>query len=102
MAWWVIKLTYGKAYLTAVPILKYLSILVVILLIIALYNPYFISQKRTRMIAGLIIMSTVLNITFNFMGINYGLAHYGEMGGVLGAVGATILSRVVHLSGLVF
>lgn len=102
VAWWVIKLAYGEAYLTAVPILKYLSILVVILPIIALYNSYFISQKRTRTIAGLIIISTALNITFNFIGINYGLAHYGEMGGVLGAVGATVLSRVVHLSGLVF
>ena len=102
VAWWVIKLAYGEAYLTAVPILKYLSILVVILPIIALYNSYFISQKRTRAIAGLIIISTLLNITFNFIGINYGLVHYGEMGGVLGAVGATVLSRVVHLSGLVF
>lgn len=101
ISWWIIKLAYGEAYLSAVPILKYLSILVAILPIMALYNSYFISQKKTKTIAWLIIMATTLNITFNFIGINYGLSHYGEMGGVFGAVGATILSRFAHLTGLV-
>ncbi len=102
VAWWVIELAYGTAYLTAVPILQYLSILVVILPVAGLYNSYFISQKKTKIVAELIVMATIINVIFNFIGINYGLVHYGEIGGVLGAVGATVLSRIVYMGTLIF
>ncbi len=101
-AWWVVKIAYGSAYLDAVPILKYFSILVAILPVSALYGSYLISQKKTKTMASLVISATIVNITFNVVGINYGLAHYGDMGGVLGAVFATIFSRILYLGGLMF
>jgi len=98
----VILLIYGKEYLLAGPILQALSILLIVLPIAALYDTYLISQKRTGVVASLLIVSTILNVGFNFIGITYGLANYGEMGGVFGAVIATILSRVLYLAGLIF
>lgn len=68
--------------------------------IIGIYVSYFTTQKKTRELAWLIVMSSILNIIFNFIGISYGLARFGEMGAVYGACGATILSRVLYLGGL--
>ena len=62
---------------------------------------YFTSQKKTKELAWLIIGSAILNVIFNFVGITYGLRVSGEIGGVLGAVGATIMSKVMYFIGLI-
>ena len=67
----------------------------------ALYSTYLTSQKKTKELAWLIFGAAILNIIFNWFGITYGLKINGEIGGVLGAVGATILSRVIYLGGLI-
>jgi O-antigen/teichoic acid export membrane protein len=100
-AWWIIRLAYGTGYLTAVPILRWFSVLLIFTTLIGLYSSYFISQKRTKIVSGLLIGSTLLNIIMNIIGITYGINHYGPMGGVYGAVIATIASRVVYLLGFV-
>ena len=99
--YWIIKLAYGSAYLSAVPILKLLSILVFILPLLGFYVNYYVSQKRTKTIMWLLLTSTFLNIVFNFVGITYGLAHYGFIGAIFGATIATILSRLIYFVGLV-
>jgi O-antigen/teichoic acid export membrane protein len=101
-AWWIIRLAYGTGYLDAVPILKWFSILLIISAVTGIYSTYFISQKRTKVISVLLITSTVFNIVFNIVFINWGINHYGDIGGVYGAVFATILSRIIYLSGLIF
>lgn len=101
VAWYFVRIAYGPAYLQAVPILKYFSILIVLLPILYLYLSYYITQKKTKSLAWLILGSSILNIVFNWFGINYGLNNYGEIGAVFGAVGATIFSRILYLVGLI-
>jgi len=101
VAYYVVKFAYGVEYLNTVPILKYFSILVVLLPIIGIYEGYFTTQKKTKKLATLLVTSAILNIIFNVFGILYGLKVAGEMGAVFGAVFATILSRFIYLVGLV-
>lgn len=96
-----IEIIYGEAYLPAISILKLFTIIIVLSPIIGLYDSYFTTQKKTKQLAYLIFMSAILNIILNIVGILYGLKVGGEMGAVYGAVGATILSRVAYLAGLV-
>lgn len=99
-AWWAIRLAYGISYLEAVPILKYFSILIIILPITGLYDSYLISQKKTKVLAWLLVLTTILNIILNYVGITYGL-RFGMFEAVLGACFATIISRVVYFGGIV-
>jgi len=75
--------------------------LVVLLPVLGLYGSYYTTQKKTKTLAWLVLSAAALNILFNFIGITWGLTNYGEMGAVFGAVGATILSRVLYLIGLI-
>jgi len=94
-----IRYAYGNAYLPAVPLLKLFSFLILILPLLSLYTNYFISQGKTKEIAGLLIASTILNIIFNFFGIRFGLAVSGEIGALYGALIATFISRMIYLAG---
>jgi Na+-driven multidrug efflux pump len=67
--------------------------------IISLYLNYYVSQKKTKLVAWLLIGSTLINIILNYVGINYGL-RFGEFEAVLGACFATIISRIFYLVGL--
>ena len=102
VAYYVIRIAYGVEYLQAVPVLKWFSLLVIMIPVLGLYVGYFTTQKKTKILAWLVLGSAVLNIIFNFFGIRYGLKIGGFMGGVYGAVGATIASRVLYLGGLVW
>ena len=101
IAKYAIKIAYGVEYLPAIPVLKWFVCMIILLPVIGLYVGYFTTQKKTRELAWLIVVAAVLNIIFNWFGITYGLKINGEIGGVLGAVGATILSRVIYLVGLI-
>ncbi len=97
----IIKILYEESYMPASIVLRIFSIMIILIPIIGLYSGYFKSQKRTKELAQVILLSTILNIIFNFIGIKYGLLIFGEMGAVIGACVATILSRVVYISGLI-
>jgi len=101
VAYYAIRLAYGVEYLAAVPILKWFAILVVLLPILGIYVAYYTTQKKTKTLAWLIFLAAVLNIALNWFGITWGLENYGAIGAVFGAVGATVLSRVLYLTGLV-
>lgn len=102
VAYYVIKIAYGVEYLGSVPILQWFSILVVLIPILGIYTSYYITQKKTKKLAWMILGSAILNIVLNWFGITFGLENYGEMGAVFGAVGATIFSRILYLGALVF
>lgn len=93
----IIQILYGQAYLPSSIILSFYSVLILVSPLITLYETYFISQKRTTILAKTLILTTLLNIFGNFFFINHGVSHYGGLGGILGACFATILSRVVYL-----
>jgi len=99
-AYWVIKIVYGSSFLPATLFLQFFSILIIILPIMALYNVYYISQRKTTSLAVILIGSTIIAIILNLIGINYGL-QFGEYYGVLGACIATIISKVICLSGMI-
>ena len=99
--YWIVRIAYGAAYLQAVPVLKLFAILIIFSPVGALYSNYFVSQKKTKVLMWLLIGATVLNITLNFIGINYGLKVGGAMGAIIGASLATITSRVLYFVGLV-
>jgi|APSaa5957512622_1039677.scaffolds.fasta_scaffold17359_4 stage V sporulation protein B len=101
LAKYVILLAYGKDYLTAVPILQIFALFVLIGPIIGLYDTYFVSQERTKIIAFLLIITTAINIGLNWVFITYGL-QFGMYEALIGAASATLISRGLYLLGLGF
>lgn len=102
LAHWIVLIAYGSAYLSASKVLALFSVLILFLPVVGLYNNYYISQKRTKVLMWLIIAATILNIVLNFVGINYGLSHFGGVGAIIGATVATIISRIAYFVGLTF
>ncbi|MCD4771268.1 oligosaccharide flippase family protein [archaeon] len=95
-----ILMIYGGRFLPATIILKLFSILLITLPLSGIYISYFVSLKKTRLIAKLLITSTIVNIILNIWFISYGL-QFGMMEGVIGACIATICSRIFYLGGLI-
>ncbi|MAG39602.1 hypothetical protein CMI41_01370 [Candidatus Pacearchaeota archaeon] len=114
VAKYIVLLVYGDAYSTAYYYLLPLSVLLISFPMISLYQIYYLSQEKSKLISILLIGSTVLNILFNFVFINLGLTFGPAAGivlglsvdgmfwGVMGACIATILSRYIFLFGLFF
>jgi len=96
----IIKIIYGTEYLSAVLILRYFSLLLISLPLTGLYNTYFISRGKTKIIAILSVCATILNIVLNYTFITIGMK-YGMMQAIAGAGIATILSGYIYLFGLV-
>lgn len=95
-----ILMIYGKGYIPGTILLQFLSILLITLPLSGIYTSYFISLKKTKLIAKLLIASTVVNVILNIWFITYGL-QFGMMGGVIGACVATICSRIFYLAGVI-
>lgn len=102
ISYYAVRYAYGVEYLPAVSLLRYFSILILLMPLLGLYVSYFVSQGRTKEVASLLITSTVLNIVFNIIAITYGLRVGGEMGALFGALGATVLSRIIYLVGFLW
>jgi O-antigen/teichoic acid export membrane protein len=96
---YLILIVYGQEYISAVPVLQLFALFVLIGPIISLYDTYFTSQERTKVIAVLLIISTFINIGLNLMFITYGLK-FGMFEALLGAATATIISKLIYLFGL--
>ena len=96
----IINLIYGAAYSTSTTYLKILSVLIISFPLISLYTAYYTSQKRTKIISILLLISTILNIILNYIFINIGLT-YSMSHAVIGACLATIISRYSYLGGLI-
>ncbi|MEA3248230.1 MAG: flippase [Nanoarchaeota archaeon] len=100
MAKFIIEIIYGTEYATSIIYLQILSILLVSFPLISLYTSYYMSQKRTKTLSTLLVISTILNVILNYLFINLGLQHSMSYA-VIGACIATIISRYVYLGGLV-
>ena len=100
VAKYVVLVAYGVEYLPSSGLLKIFSILIFVLPLSALYVSYFTAKEKTKSLMWILIVSTVVNIVLNVVGINYGLNNYGEIGGVYGACIATVISKLFYLVGL--
>jgi O-antigen/teichoic acid export membrane protein len=96
----IINIIYGPMYSTATTYLRIFSILIITFPLISLYTTYYTSQKRTKIISTLLIISTTVNIFLNYFFIQFGL-NFGMSYAVMGAGVATIISRVGYLGGLI-
>jgi O-antigen/teichoic acid export membrane protein len=95
-----ILLIYGKQFIPGTILLQILSIMLIITPISGIYGAYFISMKKTLIVAKLLILSTLVNIILNIWFITYGL-QFGMIEAAVGACVATIFSRVFYLAGLI-
>jgi O-antigen/teichoic acid export membrane protein len=87
---------YNVDYLPAVKILQALSILFLIDPLISIFSSFYLSEGRSYFVAKVLIVSTLINILFNYFLID-ALLPYGDYFAVFGAVIATIISRVFYL-----
>ncbi|MGC9309562.1 MAG: flippase [Candidatus Nanoarchaeia archaeon] len=97
----VVKIVYGSEYLPSINILRIFSILIIILPVIGLFSSYLISQNKPARVAKSLIISTILNITLNYIFI-ISLLPYGYLPAVYGAAIATIISKFFYLGMLVW
>lgn len=95
----IIVLIYGPAYEPATLLFKLFSLIIIITPLTMIYDTYFISRKRTAIIAKLLIATTVINIILNYVLITAGLK-FGMLEAVMGACIATIISRFLYMGGL--
>jgi O-antigen/teichoic acid export membrane protein len=95
----IILIIYGSEYSPSINILRLLSLLIITLPLIGLYSAYFMSKGKPKILAGLLIVSTVINIFLNYILIT-SLLKYGQMAAIYGASVATILSQFLYLFGL--
>lgn len=100
LAKYVVLIAYGAEYLPAVPVLQIFSVFILLGPMIGIYESYFTSQERTKIIAILLVVSTLINIGLNLAFINYGLK-FGMFEAILGACIATLISRGLYLLGLI-
>lgn len=99
LAKYVILIVYGGNYVIAIPILQILSLFVLLGPLNGLYDVYFTSQERTKVIAFLLVIVTLINIGLNWAFITYGL-RFGMFEALVGAAVATLISKVIYLIGL--
>lgn len=96
----IINIAYGNSYMMASGVLKLMSALIFIFPLTGIYTSYFISSKKTKIIAILLVFSTIINIVLNYFFISYGLT-IGQFEAVLGAGIATIISNILYLGGFI-
>lgn len=95
----IIKIIYGTQYSLANNLLRLFSLLIISEPIAAIYSNYYVSMGKTKLIAKLLISTTLLNIILNYVLIT-ALLPRGNLAAVFGAVIATIVSRYLFLFGL--
>jgi len=94
----IIKLVYGEAFLPAATYLRYLSVILVIGTINAIYNSYLLAKERTGTMSLLLISTTIINIVLNYFLITSGLK-VSMNNAVIGACIATLISKMFYLVG---
>jgi O-antigen/teichoic acid export membrane protein len=97
----IINIVYGQPYSISSNLLRVFSLVIISTPIIALYETYFISQEKPKIIMNLLIFSTLFNIILTYFLIKTFLI-YGQLSAVYGAVIASIISRYLVMFGLIF
>ena len=97
----IINIVYGQEYSSSIILLRIFSLLLIVLPLTGIYDSYFMSQERTKIIAILLVGTTIVNIVLNYVFIVFGLK-FGMMQAVIGACIATIISRYIYFFGMKF
>ncbi|HLC77842.1 MAG TPA: oligosaccharide flippase family protein [Candidatus Nanoarchaeia archaeon] len=97
----IVRITLGSSYTDSVILLRVLSVLLVLMPLISLYETYFISRNKPFLLAKLLIFSTILNIVLNYTLIKV-LIIKSQLAAVIGVCVATIFARGLYLSFLLF
>ncbi|MFH1325274.1 MAG: oligosaccharide flippase family protein [archaeon] len=97
----IINIIYGSSYAVSSGILRIFSIVIISNPIISLYETYFISRGKPRMISKILILSTILNVILTYTFIKTFLVN-GQLFAVYGAIIASIISRYVIMFSLIF
>ena len=101
LAPFIIKIVYGIEYSNSTLLLRMLSLLVFSGPLTAIYTTYFISKGNTKIIAKLLVSTTIINIILNFVLISI-LVKQSHYLATIGAVVATLVSRYLYLGLLGF
>jgi len=100
LASFIINIIFGNEYSSSTLLLRVLSPLLLSFPLIALYSSYFISQGKPKVVAKLLIFSTLVNIILNYIAIMT-LLNYGSYAVVLGVSISTVISRYLYLGSLI-
>jgi O-antigen/teichoic acid export membrane protein len=95
----LILFVFGKDYFNAITILKILSPLLITIPINAIYTTYLISKGKARLVAFLLIFSTIINVLLNYSLIHI-LTYEGEFIVTIGVAVSTVISGYIFLFGL--
>ena len=95
----VIKIIYGTAYSNSTLLLRMLSLLVFSAPLTVIYTTYFVSKGNTKLIAKLLVSTTIINIILNYVLISI-LVKQSHFMATIGAVIATLVSRYIYLGAL--
>lgn len=101
LAKYVIFTIYGNEYLLSVNSLYVLSILIITFPLINLYSTLFQAKEKVKILALFTFIALITNIFLNYFLITF-MIDFGEIYAVMGVSIATILSRILLLSGLIF
>ncbi len=96
----IINIIYGKDYANSINILRFFSLLLIIVPLASIYESYFTAKGKPIIIAKLLIISVIINVILNFLAI-FLLIDYGNLSVVYGVAGATIISRYFYMFGLI-
>jgi len=96
----IIQGVYGSAYSPAINLFRILSLLILSFPLISLYQTYYISQVKSKIVSVSLILTTILNIILTYILI-VALAPRGGYYSTIGAALASVISRYIYLSLLI-
>jgi O-antigen/teichoic acid export membrane protein len=94
-----ILIIFGKDYMNSVIILRILSLILITIPINSIYTTYLISKGKARLVAFLLIISTILNLLINYTLIKI-FTSQGQFMVTIGVSIATVLAGYIFLLGL--
>lgn len=97
----IIQITYGQEYSLSLNVFRILSLLIITFPLTSIYENYFISQGKQKMVAYLLIGTTILNLGLNYFLITWLLSR-SELAAIIGASIAVVVTRFIYLFLLVF
>jgi len=92
----IIKILYGPEYSLSLNIFRVLSLLILSMPLISIYENYFISQGKQKLVAILLLGTTLLNLGVMYLLITW-LISYSQLAAVFGAAIAIVFSRSFYL-----
>jgi len=93
----IVTLLYGNEYVNSINLLRILSLLIIALPLIYLYNTYFVSQGKIRVITKVLLVSTILNFVLNATFIFF-FIKYNPIFVVYGICISTVVTKYFYLA----